>query len=75
MCQASTSYIRKGKYRPATRTTPTVSRSGYPLDGYVYGLEISGRRHISVNVKNKRITFLAAQSSSRSLAVSRSVGR
>ena len=73
MCQASTSYIRKGKYRPATRTTPTVSR--YPLDGYVYGLEISGRRHISVNVKNKRITFLAAQSSSRSLAVSRSVGR
>ena len=42
------SYIRKGKYRPATTTTPAAaapSRSGYPpLTLQRAGLESSGRR-------------------------------
>ena len=56
------SYIRKGKYRPATTTTTTpaatVSRSGYPP--WILkrgGLESSGRIPSSLYWKTKRIAF------------------
>ena len=52
------SYIRKGKCRPATTTTPPVSRSGYPP--WILkraGLESSGRRLISSIGKTKGIAF------------------
>ena len=56
---ADLSYIRKGKYRPATTTPATaVSRSGYPP--WILkrgGLESSGRRLISSIGKIKGLVF------------------
>ena len=56
------SYIRKGKYCPATITADAAaSRSYYPPPPWILkwgGLESSGERLMSLNGKAKRVIFL-----------------